>query len=122
MPSVGIAGFSVALSTLRVVEMMMPKSFVAVAGTNLNVCSPAMVVRFPFHPPLKDLAGPRNVSQDLLHMDVFVPELIHPWQDLNSSIPHISGVIDEAVPHLHLSIFEPDRRVGMSNFQCPLPD
>ena len=40
---------------------------------HFDVGSPPLVVGLPLHPPLEDLASPRDVAQHLLHVDVLVP-------------------------------------------------
>lgn len=54
-----------------------------------------MVVWFPLHPALKDLARCRHISQHLLHVDVFVPELVHAGQQSDCTVPHIACMVDK---------------------------
>lgn len=80
------------------------------------------MVWLPLHPALKNLPGSWDVAQHLLHVDVFVPQLINSGQDLDCPVPDVAGMIDEAMPHLHLGIFKPDGGICVSYFQRPLPD
>lgn len=36
-----------------------------------------------------------------------IPELVHPGEGGNSSIPNVSGMINLAVLHFHFCIFQP---------------
>eukprot|EP00967_Tisochrysis_lutea_P021967 scaffold25019_cov20-Tisochrysis_lutea.AAC.1 len=39
-----------------------------------------------------------------------VPQLVHTGQQGHCSVPHVPGMVDEAVPHLHLRILREHRR------------
>ena len=92
------------------------------SGACLDVRGPAMVIGLPLHPALKDLPGPWHIAQHFLHVDVFVPKLIHSGQNLHGPVPDVAGMVDEAVPHLHLRILQPHGRICVGDFQGPLPD
>ena len=102
-----------------------------------------MVVGLESHPALKNLAGASHIAQHLLHVDVFVPELVYARQQADRTIPHVARMVDKAVPHLHLCILQPHLRepaleldpkkkwpellhthrgVGICNLQGALPD
>ena len=89
---------------------------------DLDVGCPAVVIRLPLHPPLKDLPGSWDVVQHLLHVDVLVPQLVNTWQQGDGPIPNIACMIDEARTHLHLSILEPQGDTGIADIQGTLPD
>ena len=90
-------------------------------SSHLDEGSPPMVVWLPLHPPLKDLASPWHISQHLLHVDVLVPQLIYPRQDLHRPVPNIASVVDEAVAHLHFCVLQPNSGIRVSHLQCSLP-
>lgn len=57
----------------------------------------------------KDLfGGKRNVP-----FSVNVPELVHPREGGNGSIPNVSGMINLAVLHFHFCIFQPERDISV---------
>ena len=54
-------------------------------------------------------------------MSEISPQRIHSGQQGDSPIPHVAGVVDKAVAHLHLGILEPGGWVGVADLQSSLP-
>mmetsp|Transcript_3550 Transcript_3550/g.12885 ORF Transcript_3550/g.12885 Transcript_3550/m.12885 type:complete len:640 (+) Transcript_3550:27-1946(+) len=87
---------------------------------HFDVGSPPLVVGLPLHPPLEDLASPRDVAQHLLHVDVLVPQLIYPREERARPVPHVPCVVHILVPHFHLGVLEPKRDVPVRHLERPL--
>ena len=66
----------------------------------LDVCTPRSFIRFPRHPPLKHLPGARDITQRLFHVNMFIPQFIHQWQNGNRTVKQVPGMI--YIPGLHL--------------------
>lgn len=49
-----------------------------------------------------------------------VPELVHPGQGGNGSIPNVPGMINLPVLHLHLCVFQPERDISVVDVQGTL--
>ena len=51
-----------------------------------------------------------------------LPELVHTRQQGHCAVPHVAGVVDKAVAHLHLGVLQPGGGVGVGDVQGALPD
>ena len=84
-------------------------------AADLDVGCPAMVIRLPLHPSLKDLPGSWHIVQHLFHVDVLIPQLVNTRQQCDSPIPDVSCMVDEACSHFHLSILQPECYTGIAD-------
>lgn len=50
------------------------------------------------------------------------PELVHPGQGGNGPVPNVAGVVDLAVLHFHLGVFQPEGDVPVVHVQGALVD
>ncbi|KAB2627999.1 crooked neck-like protein 1 [Pyrus ussuriensis x Pyrus communis] len=99
----------------RVIYFIIPK-------LKLDESDPALLVRHPIHPPPKYFPSPSHIPYHLLHVNIFVPELIHPRQELHSTLPHIPRMVDHLILHLHRGILDPDGVVSIIYLKLPLPN
>ncbi|KAB2604330.1 crooked neck-like protein 1 [Pyrus ussuriensis x Pyrus communis] len=83
---------------------------------------PALLVRHPIHPPLIYLSSTSHIPYNLFHVNVLVPELVNSRQERNSTVPHISRMVNELVLHLHLRILEPQGVVSIIDLKGTLPN
>ncbi len=56
----------------------------------------------PLHPALKHLACTRDVLEELLKVGIFVPELIDMWEEGDSAVEEVAGMLNVAALELHL--------------------
>lgn len=63
---------------------------------HLDVSRPRLLIRLPSHPPLKHLTRSRNVPEELLKVDVFVPDLVDAREESDGSVEEVTGVRDVA--------------------------
>lgn len=49
------------------------------------------------------------------------PQLVDARHERDGAVPHVARVVDEAVPHLHLRVLEPDLYRVVVDVQRPLP-
>lgn len=73
----------------------------------LQISVPSLLLGFPSHPFFEYSPNILSLSKHLLHVSVFVPELINSRQVFACPFPHISCMVDELVPHFHLCVLEP---------------
>mmetsp|Transcript_31417 Transcript_31417/g.66460 ORF Transcript_31417/g.66460 Transcript_31417/m.66460 type:complete len:320 (+) Transcript_31417:1725-2684(+) len=82
---------------------------------------PRIVVGHPLHPALEHRPALGRVPHHLLHVDVLIPQKIHPGQQQHRPIQHVPRPIDELVPHLHLRVPQPQLPVPPAiHLQRPL--
>lgn len=70
----------------------------------------------PEQPNTVGVFGARRGS----HCLATVPELVHPRQGSDGPVPDVPGVVDLAVLHLHLGIFQPEGDVPVVHIQSTL--
>lgn len=69
-----------------------------------------------------NLHSPRQVSEARRgsHCSATIPELVHPGQGGDGPVPDVPGVVDLAVLHLHLGIFQPESDIPVVHIQGTL--
>mmetsp|Transcript_97219 Transcript_97219/g.299705 ORF Transcript_97219/g.299705 Transcript_97219/m.299705 type:complete len:312 (-) Transcript_97219:149-1084(-) len=88
----------------------------------LAVLQPRAVLGLPLHPALVYGPRPGIICQELLHVRVFVPELVHPGQQLRDPVEEIAGMVYKLVLHLHLEVFQPNADILVLHMQGPFED
>mmetsp|Transcript_25576 Transcript_25576/g.73867 ORF Transcript_25576/g.73867 Transcript_25576/m.73867 type:complete len:495 (-) Transcript_25576:105-1589(-) len=88
----------------------------------LAVLEPGRVLGLPLHPALVDRPRTCVVPEQLFHVRILVPELVHPRQQLRDAVEEVPRVVHELVLHLHLQVLEPDADVLVLHVQRPLED
>mmetsp|Transcript_90523 Transcript_90523/g.235746 ORF Transcript_90523/g.235746 Transcript_90523/m.235746 type:complete len:371 (+) Transcript_90523:1055-2167(+) len=88
----------------------------------LDVLHPRVVFGLPLHPALKDGPRPSVVAEQLLHVGVLVPELVHPGQELADPVEQVPRVVHEFVLHLHLQILQPQADILVLYVERALED
>ena len=73
----------------------------------LEVAHPGLLARAPLHPPVEDVPRLGVVADEFLHVGVLKPELVLSGEIIHCTLPHVPGVVDELVLHLHLGVLEP---------------
>ena len=103
------------------VDVPSPVNFF-IAQLEFNVRVPRLLIWLPFHPALEDLPAARDVSQHLLHVRVFVPELVGTRQNGGCAVEQVSSVVYLLVSHLHLGVLEPDGYGAVVHVQRAFPN
>ena len=75
-----------------------------VALLHLDVRLPRLVVGLPLHPALEDLAGSWDVLEELLEVDILVPELVHTGEEGDGAVKKIAGMLDVAAFKLDFGV------------------
>lgn len=66
----------------------------AVPHFHLDVGAPRLLIWLPCHPSLKDLACTCYVAEQLLEVDIFVPDLIDSRHQSDCAVEQVAGVRD----------------------------
>ena len=85
----GVAVDQPLVQLARAVQLLVP-------DFEFDIGAPGLVVRFPGHPALKDLAGAGDVAEEFLEEDVLVPDLVDPGQEGHGAVKEVAGVRDVA--------------------------
>ncbi|KAF7813669.1 hypothetical protein G2W53_034645 [Senna tora] len=80
-----------------------------ISDLKLDERHPSLLIGHPIHPPLENLPRASHIPKHLLHVNVFVPQLIDSRQKSNRPIPNVPRTVDEPVLHLCLGVLEPER-------------
>jgi hypothetical protein len=78
-----------------------------VALLHLDIRLPGFIVWLPLHPPLKHLARPGDVLEELLEVDIFVPKLVDAWEEGDGAVEEVACMLHVTGLELHLGVAEP---------------
>mmetsp|Transcript_15210 Transcript_15210/g.33099 ORF Transcript_15210/g.33099 Transcript_15210/m.33099 type:complete len:250 (+) Transcript_15210:1323-2072(+) len=92
------------------------------ASLEPRIRKPRTIVRHPLHPPLEYGPALGHVPHHFFHVHVLVPKKVDAGQDLDRSVQHVPGPVDEFIAHLKLGVAQPKLRRAMLHLKGPLKD